>query len=71
MTWQHSTLVTPHDTNKNEFDALFVSEAGTVTFKSRSGAQDAWTVPAGTYILVQTTLVLDTGTDAIQIHGLR
>ena len=71
MAWQSSTTVTPHDTNLNEYDALFVEEAGDVTFVTKSGTTDTWNVAAGTYILVAVKIVKDTGTDAIVIHGLR
>lgn len=71
MAWQSSVTVTPHDTNLNEFDALWVEEAGAVTFVTEAGVTDTWTVAAGTYILVSVKIVKDTGTDAITIHGLR
>lgn len=64
------SAVTPHDTNANKFDALYVATGGDVTFKDKDGTSATWTVADGAYILCQTSIVMATGTTATGIVGL-
>jgi hypothetical protein len=64
--------VTPHDTNANEFDALWIGVSGNLAVKL-SGNNNSITfenVPIG-WFPVKTSLVLSTGTTASSIIGVR
>lgn len=62
--------VTPHDTNANVFDALYVGGAGTVRIVARGGSTSNWTVPAGGQVPCNTVKVMSTGTTATNIVGM-
>lgn len=62
--------VTPHDTNVQAADALYVGVAGTVRCKDLDGTTANYTVPAGGQIPCRVTIVMSAGTTATNIVGL-
>ena len=70
---RHAEAVTPHDTNVNRFTALFVGVAGDVVLKLADDNANVTlkNVPSGSFLPLQTELVLSTGTTATDIVGLR
>ncbi len=69
-----SVDVTPHASNANVFDCLFIGTGGDVEVKLRGDADDTSTiflnVPDGAFLPVRTVLVLAAGTSAENILGL-
>jgi hypothetical protein len=65
--------VTPHDTNANNFCALWVGGAGDVALQGASDSTPVTilAVPAGTLLPMAVKLVLATGTTATSIVGLK
>jgi hypothetical protein len=70
-TARSAEAITPSDATAQSFDAIQVGGAGVVTFKDRDGTSVAMTVPAGGYVLCQTSYVMATGTTATLLVGLR
>lgn len=62
--------ITKSDVTTFYADALYVGGAGDVACKDKDGTNVTWTVPAGGYILCQTTAVMSTNTTATGIVGL-
>jgi hypothetical protein len=63
--------VTPHASNANEFDALYIGNSGNVTVQNADGDNVTFTnVQNGTILPIQTKLVLAVGTTATNITGL-
>jgi hypothetical protein len=62
--------VTPHDTNSQIADALYVGVAGTVRCVSANGRTANYTVLAGGQVPTKVTIVKATGTTATGIVGL-
>lgn len=68
----NAVAVTPHDTNANAFDALYIGGAGNVTVETQGGQTVAFVAPpVGTVLYIKTRLVKSTGTTATNIVGLR
>ena len=65
-------VVTPHDTDPNQYRSLWVGGAGNITlrFMGDSGNTLISGIPAGTLLPFAVKLVLDTGTSATLIVGL-
>jgi hypothetical protein len=67
----NAVAVTPHDTNLNEFSALYVGGAGNLTVETVGGQTTTFSaVPAGTFVYVKVRRVRSTGTTATNIVGL-
>jgi len=64
--------VTPHDTNPNVYNALWVGGTGNVAVECANGSTATFTaVPAGVVLPVATARVLATGTTATLIVGMK
>lgn len=64
--------VTPHDSNANQFSALYVGGTGDVTVIGRNGDSVLFkAVPVGAILPIATSKVMSTGTTATLITGLR
>ena len=70
-----ATKITPHDTEKRQYDALFIIDGGAVKLQLKDDAAamtDAIAgLPANTLLPFATEKVLSTGTTATKIYGLR
>ena len=69
----------PHDTEKREFDAIFVGNkdtdpesVGNFTLRARDSAADVtfYNVLAGEFVPISTSFIRDTGTTCTNIVGL-
>lgn len=69
-TARNHIAITKSDATIIQADAIFVGGAGDVVIKDRDGTSVTYTVPAGTIIPVQATMVMSTGTTATNIVGL-
>lgn len=68
----NASAVTPHDTNANAFDALYIGGAGAVAVETQGGQTVTFAgVPVGTVLYIKVKRVLATGTVATNIVGLR
>lgn len=71
-TFVNAAAVTTHDTNANEFKALYVGGTGNVAVRTVGGQDVTFNgVPAGATLFVEVRLVKATGTTATNIVGLR
>jgi len=67
----NAVAVTPHDTNPNDFDALYIGGAGNVTVVTEGNQTTLFTaVPVGAVLYVRVKQVKATGTTATAIVGL-
>jgi len=70
--WTDYAAVTPHDSNANVWEALFVGSAGTLKVTRPGGTTVTFgNVPAGTLLRIQTIVVWATGTSATNIVGMK
>ncbi len=70
--WTNYVEVTPHNSNPNCFESLFVGSAGTLKVTRPDGTAVVFgNVPAGTLLRIQTIVVWATGTSATNIVGMR
>jgi len=70
--FQNAEAVTPHDTNPNDFESLYVGGAGNVRVLTEGGQDVVFSgVPAGTVLYVRVKKVFATNTTATLIIGLR
>lgn len=68
----NANVVTPHDTNANEFDALYVGGTGNVRVITVGGQDTLFSgVPAGATLYIKVRKVMATNTTATLIVGLR
>jgi len=68
----NAVAVTPHDTNANAFDALYIGGAGNVAVVTQGGQSTTFIAPPiGTVLYIKTKQVLATGTTASNLVGLR
>lgn len=68
---QGGQAVTPHDSNDNIFDGLYIGTTGDVAVEHRDTTEATYVaVPAGTFMPIAVNKVKDTGTDATDIVGL-
>lgn len=69
--YRSAKVVTPHDTNGNVFDSLWVGVTGNLAIQTAQGDDiTIVAVPAGTLLPIQVKLVKATGTTATSILGL-
>ena len=74
LLYTKAAVVTPHDSNTNEYSALYIGGTGgnlTVQLREDAAAVTFSAVAAGTFIPLATTLVKSTGTTATTIIGLK
>lgn len=68
----NAAAVTPHDTNANEYKALYVGGAGNVAVRTKGGQTVTFSgATAGSFLWIEVDRVLATGTTATLILGLR
>lgn len=68
----NAEAITPHDTNANAFDAIYVGGAGNVSVETVGGQITTFTAPAvGSTLYIKTRRVRATGTTATNLVGLR
>jgi len=66
-----AAVVTPHDTNPNVFNALYVGGTGNITLIDRAGNSVLISaIPAGTILPIACSKVMSMGTTATLIVGL-
>jgi hypothetical protein len=72
-TARNAVAITPHDTNANLADALYVGTAGDLEIQAfgSSAAVVLVAVPAGTFVPIRVVKVLATNTTADDIVGLK
>jgi len=64
--------IVPHDANPNAWHGLYVGTGGDVAVEKWQGqAQIFKNVPSGTFMAISVKKVLSTGTDALNILGLK
>jgi hypothetical protein len=67
-----AAAVTPHNSNANEYKALWVGATGALKVKTQGGTDvTIASVPDGAYIPLSVVLVYQTGTTATSIVGLK
>lgn len=71
-TARNAVAVTPHDTNSNRADALYVGTGGDVAILAVGSGSSVTlsNVPDGTFIPIRVVKVLSTGTTASNIVAL-
>lgn len=68
----NAAAVTPHDTNANDFEALYIGGTGNVSVVTEGDQTVAFMgVPVGTTLYIRVKRVRATGTTATNIVGLR
>lgn len=66
-----AAVITPHDTNPNVFNAIYVGGTGNITLIDLAGNSVLISaIPAGTILPIACTLVMATGTTATLLVGL-
>lgn len=69
--WTEYAAVTPHDSDANVFEALFVGTGGTLKVTRPGGTTVTFgNVPSGTLLRIQTVVVWSAGTSASNIVGM-
>lgn len=71
-TAKYATSITAHDTNANQYDAIWVGVGGNIAVQLRKDTSSIvfTNVPVG-WFSVSTSLVLSTGTTASALIGVR
>ncbi len=69
--YTRAQVVTPHATNPNEFQALWIGGTGTLTYRPSQGGVDVLisAIPVGQFFPIGTKFIRATGTTATLIIG--